>query len=394
MMSQRILVVALNPALDITHELDRVDWSGVNRPAAVLTRPGGKGLNVARTLHGLGADVLITGLLGGRTGEAVAATFGATGVAEAFTRIAGETRRTFAVVDAALGQTALFNEPGPEVSAQEYASLRARYEAELAHCAAVVLTGSLPRGLPEDSYGELARLAAEAGVPVLLDAEGQALRYGLAARPAIVKPNLAELEGAVGRSLGLVGTAADTGAAAKVLAAGQAQTATAEQTSVADAERGSPAADERAPATTVRPTPAPAKRTAVAAGQRTAAVTTEPASTAAAELAAVTAAAGELRDAGAGAVVVSLGPRGLLAVTADGTGQAAPPARVTGNPTGAGDAVVAGLTYQLVLGRPWTERLRHATALGSAAAGAPAAGEFSRAEYQRLLAEVLVTRAV
>ena len=45
-----ITVTCLNPALDITHEVDGVDWSGVNRPGQVRARPGGKGLNVARTL--------------------------------------------------------------------------------------------------------------------------------------------------------------------------------------------------------------------------------------------------------------------------------------------------------------------------------------------------------
>jgi fructose-1-phosphate kinase PfkB-like protein len=95
----RILVAALNPALDITHELAGVDWSGVNRPVAVSTRPGGKGLNVGRTLHALGADVLVIGLLGGPAGDAISAGLASAGVPGAFTPIAAESRRTFAVVD-------------------------------------------------------------------------------------------------------------------------------------------------------------------------------------------------------------------------------------------------------------------------------------------------------
>ena len=35
-----ILVVCLNPALDVTHYVPAVDWAGVNRPAAVYSRPG------------------------------------------------------------------------------------------------------------------------------------------------------------------------------------------------------------------------------------------------------------------------------------------------------------------------------------------------------------------
>src|SRR5437588_658034 len=75
-----ILVVSLNPALDVTHHVAGVDWSGVNRPRRVATAPGGKGLNVARTLHALDSDVRVIGLAGGVTGEAVRAGLAAAGV--------------------------------------------------------------------------------------------------------------------------------------------------------------------------------------------------------------------------------------------------------------------------------------------------------------------------
>ena len=64
-----------------------------------------------------------------------------------------------------------------------------------------------------------------------------------------------------------------------------------------------------------------------------------------------------------------------------------------GNATGAGDAATAGLAHGLALGHPWDERLRHAVALGTAAALAPVAGEFSPADYATVRAGVTVTRA-
>ena len=109
-----------------------------------------------------------------------------------------------------------------------------------------------------------------------------------------------------------------------------------------------------------------------------------------ADRAAVAAAVARLRAAGAEAVVASLGPEGLLAVTSDGRWQARPPAVTAGNATGAGDAVAAALAHGLVLGRPWDERLRHAVALGAATAAAPVAGEFSRADYTSALAAATV----
>ncbi len=196
-----IAVVCLNPALDVTHHVPAVDWSGVNRPAAVHARPGGKGLNVARTLHALGAEVLVLGLVGGTTGEAVTAELAALAVPAALTWVRGETRRTFTVVDGRTGDAALFSEPGPRIAADGYAEFRDRYASVLPGCAAVVLSGSLPPGLAPGTYAELIVLAAAAGVPVLLDAHGEALRLGAAAGPDIVKPNLAELEDFAGRPL-------------------------------------------------------------------------------------------------------------------------------------------------------------------------------------------------
>lgn len=310
-------VVCLNPALDITHHVAAVDWAGVNRPSAVYARPGGKGLNVARTLRAIGAEVLVMGLTGGVTGTGVESALSELLVPTAFTRISGETRRTFAVVDGRTGGSALFNEPGPRVGVAEFGEFSVAYERALAGCAAVVLSGSLPPGLPADTYARLIEMAAAARVPAVLDAHGEALLRGAAARPAIVKPNLAELEALAGRRL--------------------------------STERG-------------------ADRPAVAAVAR------------------------ELRAAGAQAVVASLGADGLLATTEDGSWQATPPAAVAGNATGAGDAVAAGLVHGLVLGRPWDERLRHAVALGTAAAAAPVAGEFSHADYTSVLGTVAVHR--
>jgi len=311
-----ILVVTLNPALDVTHEVRRADWAGVNRPHAVHVRPGGKGVNVARTLRALGAEVILAGLVGGGVGRELVSGLRESGIGIALTPVAGETRRTFTVVDTERGAAAVFNEPGPSVSAVEYREFLAGYERALAGCSAVVLSGSLPPGVPADAYAGLIAAAAAHSVPAILDASGAALAHGAAAGPAVVKPNLAEL-----------GELSD-----RVLH-----------------RRGAP------------------------------------------DAAAVAAAAGGLLAAGALAAVVSLGGHGLLAITRDGNWHATPAGPVAGNPTGAGDAVVAALADGLVRQQDWPERLRHAAALGAAAVAAPAAGEFGAEDYQRHLAHVQVT---
>ncbi|MGW1005472.1 1-phosphofructokinase family hexose kinase [Streptomyces sp. NPDC002520] len=99
----------------------------------------------------------------------------------------------------------------------------------------------------------------------------------------------------------------------------------------------------------------------------------------------------DARRRGAHAVVASLGAEGLFAVTPEGRWRAAPPARVHGNPTGAGDSAVAGLLSGLVEHLPWPDRLARAVALSAATVRAPAAGEFDAATYEELRERVAVT---
>jgi tagatose 6-phosphate kinase len=358
-----ILVVSLNPALDLTYEVETADWAGVNRPHTVHVRPGGKGVNVARTLRALGHQVRLAGLAGGGTGAELEERLAGSGIEVAFTSIGGHTRRTLTVVDQALGQTALFNEPGPAVEAGEYAEFLAGYQVALGDCDAIVLSGSLPGGVAADAYAELIKAARAAPVPVILDTSGPALALGAAAGPTLIKPNLAELEQAAERPLtpDPAGPDATTPHPATPIPGGPVTwtpliTHTSIVTSASDGNAG--------PTTTGK-------------------VRCRSGDIGESSLWLVAAAAGELVRVGARSVVVSLGADGLLAVAGDGRWLARPGERISGNPTGAGDAVVAGLADGLVRGLGWPEQLRQAVALGAATVAAPVAGEFAPAEYDR-----------
>ncbi|MFD0338319.1 1-phosphofructokinase family hexose kinase [Streptomyces sp. NPDC127117] len=314
-----ILTVTLNTALDLTYGVPELVPHASHRVSEMSERPGGKGLNVARVLSALGHRTVVTGFAGGATGAALRellaglspqepADPGAPGTApapitDALVTVAGNTRRTIAVVDRATGDTTQLNEPGPLVTADEWAALLGRYEELLAGADAVALCGSLPPGIHVGAYAELVRSARTAGVPVLLDTSGEPLRRGIAARPDLIKPNADELAQLTG---------------------------------------------SREPMRATR----------------------------------------DARRRGAHGVIASLGPDGMLAVTPDGIWQAAPPARVLGNPTGAGDSAVAGLLSGLVEGLSWPDRLRRAVALSTATVLSPTAGDFDRAAYEELLPRV------
>ncbi|WP_306333750.1 1-phosphofructokinase family hexose kinase [Streptomyces sp. KL118A] len=196
-----ILTVTLNAALDITYRVPALTPHASHRVTEVTERPGGKGLNVARVLAALGHDVTVTGFAGGDTGRTLRDRLAPEPrITDALAPVAGATRRTLAVVDAATGDTTQLNEPGPAVTPAEWTAFLDAYDA-LVHregLAAVALCGSLPPGVPVGAYARLVRAARAARVPVLLDTSGEPLRRGVAARPDIVKPNadeLAELTG-------------------------------------------------------------------------------------------------------------------------------------------------------------------------------------------------------
>lgn len=185
-----ILAVCLNFALDLTYTVDELRPHTTNRVTEVRSRAGGKGVNVARVLDGLGHEVVVTGFAGGRVGDAARAELRSAGLVDELVPVAGETRRTLIVLEDKGGEPTGISEPGPVVSAEEWEGFVERFTALTAGAGGVALSGSLPPGVPADAYATLAR---ESAAPVLLDTSGEALREGVRGAPAIVKPNRLEL---------------------------------------------------------------------------------------------------------------------------------------------------------------------------------------------------------
>jgi tagatose 6-phosphate kinase len=195
-----IVTVTLNAALDLTYEAPRLAWGHVNRVEAVHARAGGKGINVARTLHQLGHEAVVTGLAGGHTGAAIRTELRHAGLTDRLLPMACESRRTVTAVSREDGAVTAFNEHGPAVSPDEWARFADAFASFLPGADAVVLSGSLPRGIPDAAYAELARACAHYDVPAFVDASGDALLAALEARPALVKPNREEVAAVLGEA--------------------------------------------------------------------------------------------------------------------------------------------------------------------------------------------------
>ena len=180
-----IVTVTLNAALHVTYATAGLAAEGVNPISRPGYRAGGRGVTVARVLRAFGHDVLAAGLAGGASGELIIQDLAKSGVPTAFTLIRGDSRRFFRFADPA-GPVMRFAEPGPYITTEELGRFAADYRRLMAGAAAVVLCGSLPDGLPADTYGSLVTYATEAGVPVILDAGGEELKHAVSHGPDLV----------------------------------------------------------------------------------------------------------------------------------------------------------------------------------------------------------------
>lgn len=196
-----ILTLTLNPAVDQTVTADELVIGDVNRVRDAHLDPAGKGINVSRMAHRLGWPTVAFGLLGGELGSIVRQALDAEGVQHHFVRTNGQTRLNVTVVDAVGGGATSLYATGQRVTDGQLATLDGLLRFWLPASRVLVLAGSLPPGAPENAYAVYVHAAREAGAQVILDADGEPLRRGVAAVPDLIKPNVAEAERLLGRSL-------------------------------------------------------------------------------------------------------------------------------------------------------------------------------------------------
>jgi 1-phosphofructokinase len=195
----RILSLTLNPALDLTVRLTRLEPGEVNRSEAMITHAAGKGVNVAQVLADLGHQVTVGGFLGEDNPQAFEMLIARRGFTDAFIRVPGETRSNIKIAEQD-GRVTDVNAPGPVVSEQAQQALLEQLARIAPGYDAVVVAGSLPRGITPQWFQGLLQQLKNLGLKVALDTSGEALRAGLNAGPWLVKPNTEELADALGHS--------------------------------------------------------------------------------------------------------------------------------------------------------------------------------------------------
>ncbi|MFN0073533.1 MAG: 1-phosphofructokinase [Chloroflexota bacterium] len=196
-----ILTVTTNPAVDQTLFVDTLQLGEVNRFGASQLDPAGKGINVSRMVHRLGWPTVAFGFLAGEIGRIAQKALDAERVQHYFIQVPGQTRLNVTVVDAATDTATSFYGPGPAVPAEYLDDLKSVLRFWMPSTRVMVIAGSLPVGIPDETHAGFIHLARSFGVTTILDTDAEALRQGVAAIPSLIKPNIEEAQRLLGRPL-------------------------------------------------------------------------------------------------------------------------------------------------------------------------------------------------
>ena len=290
-----VLTVTLNPSLDVSASVDRVEPDHKLPTTIIDAEPGGGGINVSRVLHRFGVATQAVVPLGGIVAQEVATRLANEGIVVRPVPRAADARRCITIFETDTGEHYRFVSHGQPMTEPEWRAVLAEVADADPPPQVVVCSGSLPPGVPPDLVTELTWSARQVGARVVVDTKGPALAAAVDAGVDLIKPNRRELAGLVDHD-------------------------------------GDPAHVD------------------------------------------VAGAARALVDRGVGMVVVSLGPDGAMAVTADEVIEVASPEVAVVSAVGAGDSMVAGLLAGLAEGRTPAGAVRLGVATGAAACLTPGSG--------------------
>ena len=193
-----IYTVTLNPAIDCVVRLDSLLSGTVNRTQSEELHAGGKGINVSLVLAQLGLKSIAMGFKAGFTGDQIEKEITNELIATDFVKLKnGFSRINIKII---AQQETEINGQGPKIISDELEALSKKLDL-LRDGDTLVLAGSIPSALPDNTYDLLSRRVKDKSIRLVVDASGRPLLSTLKYRPFLIKPNLAELSETVGAEI-------------------------------------------------------------------------------------------------------------------------------------------------------------------------------------------------
>jgi tagatose 6-phosphate kinase len=196
-----ITTVTLNAAIDKTYYLTSFSLDKVNRLNEMHAEPGGKGNNVAKVLKTLNIPVTASGFVGGFNGNWITQKLDLLEINHSFVETYGESRICLNIIDERTGSQTEILENGPEIDDRSWEKMKKKMDELAKQSKLIIFSGSLAKGLPNDSYAQLIQIVQSNGAKAILDSSGAPLKEALNATPFMIKPNRQELEDLMGEKL-------------------------------------------------------------------------------------------------------------------------------------------------------------------------------------------------
>ncbi|GAB6078319.1 1-phosphofructokinase [Hydrogenobaculum acidophilum] len=195
-----IYTITLNPALDRTIWLDELKIDDTNRIIKEEKYAGGKGIDVSRVLFNFGVPNIALGFVGGFAGLEIEGLLINEGVNFDFIKISEETRTNIIINTTKNNNQIIISAKGPSIPPFELTKLMEKINS-LDNPSYVVISGSLPEGLKPAIYAKIIDIAKSKSATVVLDTDGDVLKFNINHKPDIIKPNRHELSRVVGREI-------------------------------------------------------------------------------------------------------------------------------------------------------------------------------------------------
>lgn len=195
----KIVTLTLNPALDKSTSIERLQSEKKLRCEEPFYEPGGGGINVSRAIKILGGKSLAMYATGGAAGDKLQELLKSEGVDQETIKFKNPTRENFMVMEKSTGNHYRFGMPGSKISQEELQSCLEKIKNLPREVDFLVASGSLPPGAPDDFYAEIARISQDKKIKCMIDTSGKALLKAADAGVCIMKPNLGELSQLAGK---------------------------------------------------------------------------------------------------------------------------------------------------------------------------------------------------
>ncbi|MFQ6328671.1 1-phosphofructokinase family hexose kinase [Nocardia sp. CWNU-33] len=196
-----ILTVTLNPTVDISLEVDRLIGEGKNRARVRSVQGGGGGINVARCVRTLGGSAVALHTCGLEVGRRLDRLLDEEGLAHRGIEIGSDTREAVVVAEAHSGHSYHIVPPGAELTISEWQRCAETIVTAAQQFPYLVLTGSVPPGLPDDFCAEILRRIDPTETRTVLDIAGAQLRAVLEKTAFAIRLDRREAAGLLGRPI-------------------------------------------------------------------------------------------------------------------------------------------------------------------------------------------------